>query len=157
MTSTLRTVVVLAIICCAVLAPGEAQAQQAMSARPYESLFAREVRENPVPQAAPRGSRAVMTGALIGAGGALALTAMAAAKYGENEGGSFCTRCMMQWSVVSVPIGAPVHSGGADLHAEIGGRGVRGAVLIASLAVAAPRTGPVSAPNSPAHRPAWAG
>lgn len=108
MTFTSRTVLVAAIICSAVLAPEEAQAQQAMSARPYESVFAREIRENPVPQAVPRGSRAVMTGALIGAGGALALTAMAAAKYGENEGGSFCTRCMMQWLAVSVPIGAGI-------------------------------------------------
>ena len=60
----------------------------------------------------PRSNRkALLVGVAIGAGTALALTAAAASRYGENEGGSFCSRCMLQWSAVSVPIGAAVGAG----------------------------------------------
>ena len=58
----------------------------------------------------PRGP-AVVTGALIGAAVAVAVTAVAAKKYGDNEGGKFCSACLLQWSVVTVPIGAGLGAG----------------------------------------------
>ena len=42
----------------------------------------------------------------IGVGAGLTSSAIAAAKYGENEGGQFCGRCFMEWSAVTVPVGA---------------------------------------------------
>jgi hypothetical protein len=54
------------------------------------------------------GGHAVAFGAVIGGAGALAVTAWAASSYGENEGGSFCTGCLAQWSVISVPVGAGI-------------------------------------------------
>lgn len=48
----------------------------------------------------------VAIGAIIGAALAAGLTYSAAATYGENEGGGFCGGCFVQWSVISVPVGA---------------------------------------------------
>jgi hypothetical protein len=42
----------------------------------------------------------------IGAGAGVA--AVAASRYGENETGTFCTRCFAEWSAISIPIGAGV-------------------------------------------------
>jgi hypothetical protein len=53
-----------------------------------------------------RGGHAKAWGALIGAGGAFALTALAANSYGNNEGGRFCDACLVAWSVLTVPAGA---------------------------------------------------
>ena len=47
-------------------------------------------------------------GALVGAGAAAGFTALAAARYGENEGGEFCGRCCLQWSAISIPVGAAI-------------------------------------------------
>jgi hypothetical protein len=47
-------------------------------------------------------------GAFLGAAAALVATAVAARSYGENEGGVFCTGCLIQWSSFTVPIGAGV-------------------------------------------------
>jgi hypothetical protein len=33
---------------------------------------------------------------------------IAAARYGENEGGEFCGQCFVQWAAISVPVGAGV-------------------------------------------------
>jgi hypothetical protein len=43
---------------------------------------------------------------LTGAGAAFALTAVAAARYGRNEGAESCGACLVQWSTMTVPIGA---------------------------------------------------
>ena len=54
------------------------------------------------------GSRALPISAITGAGAALAVTAAAAAAYGQNEGGAFCGNCFVTWSVVTVPVGVGV-------------------------------------------------
>lgn len=66
--------------------------------------------EAPPPDDGTRGKGALV-GALIGAGAALIVTGWAAASYGENEGGKFCTPCMVQWSALSVPVGAGLGAG----------------------------------------------
>jgi hypothetical protein len=33
---------------------------------------------------------------------------MAAARYGENEGGEFCGQCFVRWAAISVPVGAGI-------------------------------------------------
>jgi hypothetical protein len=47
-------------------------------------------------------------GALIGAGGAAAVTYWAANQYGENESGDFCGQCFAQWGAFAIPAGALV-------------------------------------------------
>jgi hypothetical protein len=42
----------------------------------------------------------------IGIGAGLATSAMAAAKYGENEGGEFCGPCFVAFSAITIPVGA---------------------------------------------------
>jgi hypothetical protein len=49
----------------------------------------------------------VMSG-LVGAGTAFTVTAIAAASYGSNEGGRFCGGCLVEWSTLTVPVGAGV-------------------------------------------------
>jgi len=44
----------------------------------------------------------------IGIGAGLAVSAIAASKYGENEGGQFCGRCFVEWSAITLPVGAGV-------------------------------------------------
>jgi hypothetical protein len=39
------------------------------------------------------------------------VSAIAASKYGDNETGQFCTRCFMQWSAISIPVGAGIGAG----------------------------------------------
>ena len=60
-------------------------------------------------QTANTGKRHVMPLAIaIGIAGSIGAAGIAASRYGRNEGGSFCTRCFVQWSAISVPIGAGV-------------------------------------------------
>jgi hypothetical protein len=42
----------------------------------------------------------------IGIGAAVGATAIAASKYGANEGGEFCGGCFARWSAISIPVGA---------------------------------------------------
>lgn len=44
----------------------------------------------------------------LGIGGGVGLAGVAASTYGSNEGGEFCTRCFLQWSAVSLPVGAGI-------------------------------------------------
>jgi hypothetical protein len=54
---------------------------------------------------------AALWGAVIGAASAAAVTAWAAASYGENETGHFCTGCFVQWGALSIPAGAGIGFG----------------------------------------------
>lgn len=60
------------------------------------------------PATRPSRKSAVGWGIAIGIGGGIGLTGAAASRYGNNEGGKFCTRCFVQWSAVAVPVGAGV-------------------------------------------------
>lgn len=52
------------------------------------------------------GSRkGVVIGIAAGAGAAAAITWWAADRYGENEGGRFCTRCFTTWGAATIPAG----------------------------------------------------
>jgi hypothetical protein len=44
----------------------------------------------------------------IGIGAGVGGTALAASKYGANEGGEFCGTCFARWSAISIPVGAGV-------------------------------------------------
>jgi len=55
-----------------------------------------------------RSKSATGWGIAIGIGAGLAAPAIAASKYGENEGGEFCGRCFVEWSAITVPVGAGV-------------------------------------------------
>lgn len=115
--------IVAAIICCVIAAPSLARAQAPAPLVPPSSdtgkrsdVFDRDSFAPTAPVAtSPRsnggGNHALIIGALIGAGAALGFTAFAASKYGENEVGEFCTRCMVQWSAVTVPVGALAGAG----------------------------------------------
>lgn len=96
------------MIGCVLMAPAAAHAQRAPSSGLLAPVLTRDVTATAAQPQAQSRSHAVAIGAVIGAGAALGLTAMAAAKYGENEGGKFCGVCMVQWSVVSVPVGAGI-------------------------------------------------
>lgn len=106
-------IVLPAVICCLLIGPADLPAQQNFTPSPSGAPL---MRQSPAPATTaqqrprPRG-RAIVIGALIGAGTALALTGAAAARYGENEGGEFCGACMVQWSVVTVPVGAGIGAG----------------------------------------------
>ena len=63
----------------------------------------------PTPAKKPKNPVAI--GTLIGAGGAAALTAVAAAQYGANEGGRFCIPCLAQWGMITIPVGAGIGAG----------------------------------------------
>jgi hypothetical protein len=54
------------------------------------------------------GSDVMALSALTGAGVAFAFTALGAARYGGNEGGGACGACLVQWSTMTVPIGAVI-------------------------------------------------
>jgi hypothetical protein len=43
-----------------------------------------------------------------GAAAGLGMAGVGAARYGDNEGGTFCTRCFVEWSAVSIPVGAGI-------------------------------------------------
>jgi hypothetical protein len=57
------------------------------------------------------GGHAALWGTAIGAGSAVAITTWAAASYGENEGGQFCSSCLAQWGAFAVPVGAGIGAG----------------------------------------------
>jgi hypothetical protein len=70
--------------------------------------------------APPRGSRTrrgAVRGALIGAGAGAAVGIIAAAARGNNEGGSICGVCALQWGGGGAAIGAGI---GAGVGAAIG-------------------------------------
>ena len=46
-----------------------------------------------------------------GIAGGIGVSALAASKYGDNETGQFCTRCFMEWSAISIPVGAGIGAG----------------------------------------------
>jgi hypothetical protein len=54
------------------------------------------------------GSQVMAISGLAGAVTAFGITAAAAARYGGNEGVGFCGGCLVQWSTMTVPIGAGV-------------------------------------------------
>jgi len=61
------------------------------------------------PQRAAAPRRHVMGLAIaIGIGAGVGGAAVAASKYGENEGGQFCGSCFARWSAISLPVGAGV-------------------------------------------------
>jgi len=120
MTTTLRLTLAL-MICAVLMAPVSTEAQD----RTATDSLQRVATSHPMtlsPRPTTPGmkryrsggnavSNPVLVGALAGAGAALALTAVGAAKYGENEGGGFCAPCMVQWSAISVPVGAAIGAG----------------------------------------------
>lgn len=58
------------------------------------------------PAAAQGGGRkSVLIGIVAGAGAAAAITWWAADRYGDNEGGRFCTRCFTTWGAATIPAG----------------------------------------------------
>ena len=105
-----RTIALPAIICCVLLAPGDAYAQLPGSPGSFELPVAR-ADQSAAPRPARSRGRGVVIGALVGAGAALVVTGVAAARYGENEGGKFCGVCMVQWSAFTVPVGAVIGAG----------------------------------------------
>jgi hypothetical protein len=121
MTVSLKHVIVWGTLC-ALFLPSTALAQQPTPAAdlfttdavdvPPSALFsaAAGTREFPVLQRRPRtgGLGPAAKGALIGAAAALFGTGVAARSYGENESGRFCGACMIQWSALTVPVGAGI-------------------------------------------------
>lgn len=63
------------------------------------------------PPPAKKGKNPVIIGAIVGAIGAAALTAMYAKQYGENEAGGFCGACFAYWAPIAVPAGAGIGAG----------------------------------------------
>lgn len=113
MTSKVRLIVRI-ILCVMLIAPGAAQAQdrQWSDSPGRVVLLDPSIKIPPSQTLRPRSeSNAVLIGTVAGAVAALALTAAAASQYGENEGGKFCSRCMVQWSAVTVPVGAAIGAG----------------------------------------------
>ncbi len=51
---------------------------------------------------------AVGWGILGGVVAGVVVAGVGASRYGENEGGEFCTRCFATWSAVTIPVGAGV-------------------------------------------------
>lgn len=120
---SLKHLIVPGTLCCALLMPVTALAQEDGSARDIFTKASRNVVPSPLlsaaagtrvgelaspPRRAGGGLGPVATGALIGAAGALLGTAAAAGSYGKNESGGFCSRCMVQWSSFTVPVGAGI-------------------------------------------------
>jgi hypothetical protein len=117
MTSTLRLSLAL-IIGAVLMAPSSIEAQNRTDARSLQRVAANHPIALPPRPSMKRYasgsnpfSNPVLVGAVAGAGAALALTAVGAAKYGQNEGGGFCAPCMVQWSAISVPVGAAIGAG----------------------------------------------
>lgn len=61
-----------------------------------------------VQAAAPPGKHVMGLAIAIGIGAGAGVAGLAASKYGENEGGSFCAACFAQWSAIAIPVGAGV-------------------------------------------------
>lgn len=71
----------------------------------------------PEPARRSRVGRSALRGLLIGAAAGAALTIFAAQAEGENEGGSFCGQCVLEWGAIIVPVSAGV---GAGIGALVG-------------------------------------
>ena len=69
---------------------------------------ARVFAEDDVRRIRRRGTHSMAGAGLAGALTGFALTAVAAAAFGMNEGGGGCGGCLVQWSTSTVPIGAAV-------------------------------------------------
>ena len=68
---------------------------------------AKRFQESSVAQPASKPPKSMIGWSIaIGVGAGVASSAIAASKYGENEGGQFCGRCFMEWSAITVPLGA---------------------------------------------------
>jgi hypothetical protein len=68
-----------------------------------------ERRSRSTPQIASAPKRHAIGWAIAaGIGAGVAGAGIAAARYGGNEGGAFCSRCFVEWSAFSVPIGAGI-------------------------------------------------
>lgn len=110
--STLRTVVV-ATIWVALVVPRAAHAQTASTAPTSVFILKPEAlppEHSTLASAVFQQRRSLVKptaiGAVVGAAVAAGATYAAAAKYGNNEGGTFCARCFVQWSAFTVPVGA---------------------------------------------------
>jgi hypothetical protein len=84
---------------------------RAESLKPYSTILDRADRSVVAPgRRSPGGVRhqrsAVGWGILGGAIAGAAVSAVAADRYGKNEGGQFCTRCFALVSAIAVPAGA---------------------------------------------------
>ncbi len=73
---------------------------------PARDTVERTFREHEVTRIRRAGSRVMAVSAFTGAGAAFAITAVAAATYGRNEGAESCGGCLVQWSTMTVPVGA---------------------------------------------------
>lgn len=67
---------------------------------------ARVFAEDDVRRIRRRGASAMPIAGLTGALAGFGFAAFGASAYGMNEGGGFCGGCLVQWSVVTVPMGA---------------------------------------------------
>jgi hypothetical protein len=77
---------------------------------PVRAVAAVRARANA--QRAGMSKRSAMGWAIAaGIAGGIGVSAIAASKYGDNETGQFCTRCFMQWSAISIPVGAGIGAG----------------------------------------------
>lgn len=63
------------------------------------------------PPPAKKGKNPVIIGAIVGALGAAAMTAVVARQYGHNEGYGTCVPCLFQWGTIAVPAGAGIGAG----------------------------------------------
>ncbi len=120
--TSLRQIIGSGILLCAVSLPAAASAQDQAPVggvgdvsphldgrvAPSRLLDAARAGGAALTQRRQRGRSPVATGALLGAAAALAATAAAARTYGENESGRFCGACMVEWSALTVPIGAGI-------------------------------------------------
>jgi hypothetical protein len=91
----------------------QATGNRLLTARVLPALESAAVRPNdwssasrPAPGTKKRTSLGLAIG--IGIGGSVGVAALAASRYGRNEGGGFCASCFAQWSAISIPIGAGV-------------------------------------------------
>ena len=101
------------VLMCVVLLPGAAFAQAPAAEGDAASMVAPPALlqpSPPPPEPAPRVHPAAW-GGLIGGATAAGITVWAAASYGRNEGGKFCTGCFAQWSTMTVPVGVAIGAG----------------------------------------------
>ena len=74
-----------------------------LPAKDHNVRYARSVQATKKPK-----KRVMVLAIAVGIGAGVAATAVAASKYGANEGGEFCGGCFARWSAISIPIGAGV-------------------------------------------------
>lgn len=73
-----------------------------------EQTFSRSGEAGATRTSAPSRTSAMGWSIAAGIGAGVGLAGVAASKHGSNEGGEFCTRCFVQWSAVSIPVGAGI-------------------------------------------------